>query len=133
MREKTLYGRVSRVENMLVKLLTRYGVSKQIFPSLPMGIRKEWQDMVVIDVGKGERYGSHIRYSVNVYLYGRPRGDLQEKNVRLIDEMEDKLLTAIEDGGASHYSLQVNWSDSGYDDTRNFHFNVVNVGVTVTE
>ena len=134
MSEQTLYARVSRVENFFNMLLTKYAVSKQLFISqLPVTIKPEWNDMVLIDVGSGTNYDSHRRFSVNIYLYGRPIGDLQKKNVKVIDAMEALVLKAISECSDRHYHPSVNWSDSDYDTTRNFHFNVINVTVLVND
>lgn len=115
-------------------LLTKYAVSKQIFISqLPVTIKPEWNDMVMIDVGNGKNYDSHRTFSVNIYLYGRPVGDLQKKNVKVIDNMEELLLKAVSECNDGHYHLSVNWSDADYDPTRNFHFNVLNITVLVND
>lgn len=134
MAENTFYARVSRVENFFNMLLTKYAVSKQIFVSqLPVNIKPTWGDMVLIDVGQGKNYSSHRLFSVNVFLYGRPIGELQKKNVKVIDQMEELLLKAIQESSDEHYHPSVNWSDSDYDTTRNFHYNVVNITVLVND
>ena len=132
MAEMTTYGRVSRVENFVFHLVNEAGLSKNIFVStLPVTIKSEWADMVLIDVGKGDNLNAYRRYSVNVYLYAKGKGDLQTKNVNVIDAMEEKLLQAVSDSKDNNYTPTVNWSDSDYDSTRNLHFNVVNLTVKV--
>ena len=134
MSEQTLYARVSRVENFFNMLLTKYAVSKQLFISqLPVTIKPEWDNMVLIDVGSGTNYDSHRKFSVNIYLYGRPIGDLQKKNVKVIDAMEELVLKAVSECSDKHYHPSVNWSNSDYDPTRNFHFNVINISVLVND
>ena len=128
----TTYGRVSRVENFVFHLVNEAGLSKNIFVStLPVTIKSEWADMVLIDVGKGDNLNAYRRFSVNVYLYAKGKGDLQTKNVNVIDAMEEKLLQAVSDSKDNNYTPTVNWSDSDYDSTRNLHFNVVNLTVKV--
>ena len=128
----TTYGRVSRVENFVFHLVNEAGLSKNIFVStLPVTIKSEWANMVLIDVGKGENFNAYRRFSVNVYLYAKGKGDLQTKNVNVIDAMEEKLLQAVSDSKDNNYTPTVNWSDSDYDSTRNLHFNVVNLTVKV--
>ena len=128
----TTYGRVSRVENFVYRLVKGAGLSSNVFVStLPVTIKSEWADMVLIDVGKGENFDAYRRFSVNVYLYAKGKGDLQTKNVNVIDAMEEKLLQAIQDCSDNHYHPNINWSDSDYDSTRNLHFNVVNLTVKV--
>lgn len=132
MAEMTIYGRVSRVENFVYRLVKGAGLSSNIFVStLPVTIKSEWADMVLIDVGKGDNLNAYRRFSVNVYLYAKGKGDLQTKNVNVIDAMEEKLLQAIQDCSDNHYHPNINWSDSDYDSTRNLHFNVVNLTVKV--
>ena len=128
----TTYGRVSRVENFVYRLVKGAGLSSNVFVStLPVTIKSEWSDMVLIDVGKGDNLNAYRRFSVNVYLYAKGKGDLQTKNVNVIDAMEEKLLQAVSDSKDNNYTTTVNWSDSDYDSTRNLHFNVVNLTVKV--
>ena len=132
MAEMTKYGRVSRVENFVYRLVKGAGLSSNVFVStLPVTIKSEWADMVLIDVGKGDNLNAYRRFSVNVYLYAKGQGDLQTKNVNVIDAMEEKLLQAVSDSKDNNYTPIVNWSDSDYDSTRNLHFNVVNLTVKV--
>ena len=128
----TTYGRVSRVENFVYRLVKGARLSSNVFVStLPVTIKSEWADMVLIDVGKGDNLNAYRRFSVNVYLYAKGKGDLQTKNVNVIDAMEEKLLQAVSDSKDNNYTPTVNWSDSDYDSTRNLHFNVVNLTVKV--
>ena len=128
----TTYGRVSRVENFVYRLVKGAGLSSNVFVStLPVTIKSEWSDMVLIDVGKGDNLNAYRRFSVNVYLYAKGKGDLQTKNVNVIDTMEEKLLQAVSNSKDNNYTPTVNWSDSDYDSTRNLHFNVVNLTVKV--
>lgn len=128
----TTYGRVSRVENFVYRLVKGAKLSSNVFVStLPVTIKSEWADMVLIDVGKGDNLNAYRRFSVNVYLYAKGKGDLQTKNVNVIDAMEEKLLQAVSDSKDNNYTPTVNWSDSDYDSTRNLHFNVVNLTVKV--
>ena len=132
MAEMTKYGRVSRVENFVYRLVKGAGLSSNVFVStLPVTIKSEWANMVLIDVGKGDNLNAYRRFSVNVYLYAKGKGDLQTKNVNVIDAMEEKLLQAVSDSRDNNYTPTVNWSDSDYDSTRNLHFNVVNLTVKV--
>lgn len=132
MAEMTTYGRVSRVENFVYRLVKGAKLSSNVFVStLPVTIKSEWADMVLIDVGKGDNLNAYRRFSVNVYLYAKGKGDLQTKNVNVIDAMEEKLLQAVSDSKNNNYTPTVNWSDSDYDSTRNLHFNVVNLTVKV--
>lgn len=130
MAENTTYGRVSRVEDFVYRLVKGAGISDNIFVStLPVTIKSTWANMVLVDVGKGDNLNAYRKFSVNVYLYAKGQGDLQTKNVKVIDAMEQKLLNAVAKSNDEHYKPSVNWSDSDYDSTRNLHFNVVNLTV----
>lgn len=130
MAENTTYGRVSRVEDFVYRLVKGVGISDNIFVStLPITIKSTWANMVLVDVGKGDNLNAYRKFSVNVYLYAKGQGDLQTKNVKVIDAMEQKLLNAVAGSSDEHYKPSVNWSDSDYDSTRNLHFNVVNLTV----
>src|SRR5574344_71342 len=132
MAENTTYGRVSRVEDFVYRLVKGVGISANIFVStLPVTIKSTWANMVWVDVGKGDNLNAYRRFSVNVYLYAKGKSDLQTKNVNVIDAMEEKLLQAVSDSKDNNYTPTVNWSDSDYDSTRNLHFNVVNLTVKV--
>lgn len=130
MAENTTYGRVSRVEDFVYRLVKGVGISDNIFVStLPVTIKSTWANMVLVDVGKGDNLNAYRKFSVNVYLYAKGQGELQTKNVKVIDAMEQKLLNAVAGSSDEHYKPSVNWSDSDYDSTRNLHFNVVNLTV----
>lgn len=125
------YARTSRVENFFNMLLTKYAVSKNIFLELPVIIKKEWNDMVLIDVGSGINRNASYSYSVNIFLYARPKDELQQKNVKVLDKMEALLDKAVNENHDEHYVVRVNWRDADYDATRNFHYNVINIETTV--
>lgn len=131
---KVQYARVSRVENFMSMLIAKQGISRHVsIDSMPVTIRAEWEDMVLIDVGKGKDMDAYNQFSVNVFLYAKPKGDLQQKDVKKLDWMEELLDKAIGECNDTHYHPSINWRDSDYDDIRNFHFNVINLSVTVTE
>ena len=66
----SLFARTSRVENYLNMLLTKFGVSKNIFISqFPVNIKSEWNDMVLIDVNGGGNKNAYNTYSANIFLY----------------------------------------------------------------
>ena len=130
MAENTTYGRVSRVEDFVYRLVKGVGISDNIFVStLPVTIKSTWANIVLVDVSKGDNLNAYRKFSVNVYLYAKGQGDLQTKNVKVIDAMEQKLLNAVAKSNDEHYKPSVNWSDSDYDSTRNLHFNIVNLTV----
>ena len=131
---KSVYTRLSRVEDFVTRLIGSVGVSGQIFvQTLPVTLKKGWRDMVLVDVGRGRQNGAYMSYTVNVFLYGRPTGDLQKKDAELIDGMEEKFREAVRQSSDEHYEITEERCDSGYDTSRNFHFNVVSCIVKAHE
>lgn len=121
-----LYTRTSRVENFLHMLFTKHAVSDRLFVGqLPPTIDKRWNSFVLFDVGQGANQGAYYSFSVNVFLYARPLGQLQRKDVKSIDLMEDRLDEAVNACSDEHYKPSVLWRDADYDSTINFHFNVI--------
>lgn len=113
-------------------LLTNKGISENIFVGqLPPAQHAEWETMVLIDVMDINDYDALATCSVNIHLYAKPTGDYLTKNVRALDKMEEALQKVIEDSQDPHYIVQWNWEDSDYDQNRQYHFNVVNIGVTI--
>ena len=131
---KSVYTRLSRVEDFVTRLIGSAGVSGHIFTrTLPVTLKKGWRDMVLVDVGRGKQKGAYMSYMVNVFLYGRPTGDLQKADSELLDGMEEKFREAVRQSSDKHYEIAEEWCDSGYDTARNFHFNVVSCTVKAHE
>ena len=49
----------------------------------------------------------------------------------MLDSMEEALDKAVKEAQDNNYVIDENWRDSGYDNDRNFHYNIVNVSVLV--
>jgi hypothetical protein len=125
---------ISRVEDFLSKLLTKGKVSTNIFPSMPAVLDSAWEDFVLIDVVRVKDRDSHGEASVNIFLYARPTGANLVKNVKKLNKMENALTAVvggIENDVDGDYEIIQNYHDSGYDETINFHFNMVNISITI--
>lgn len=124
---------ISRVENFLSMTLTKSKVSKNIYVgNLPAAIDKGVDDMVFIDVFKVYDYDSHGEAQANIFMYARPTGTALKKNVKLLNQMEDALTESIK--GVEHgkpYAASIIYRDSGYDNNRNFHYNVMNIKIII--
>lgn len=121
-----IYTRTSRVENFLNMLFTEHKLSDRIFVGkLPPTIDKKWDSFVLFDVGRGTDLGAYHSFTANVFLYARPIGQLQRKDVKTIDLMEDRLDRAVQLASDVHYKPSVLWRDADYDSIINFHFNVI--------
>ncbi len=129
-----IYENISQIENYLSMLLTHYHVSDEIsVGQLPAALDKGTDDMVLIDVARSTEYDSHGTATANIYLYARPVNSALRKNVVRLNQMENKLNTAVADRAFSpHYGCVVQFRDSGYDDNRNFHYNMMNVKIVIT-
>ena len=124
--------RIAYIENFFSVLLTTAEVSDNVFVgTLPLTTDSEWGDMVCVEVQKMTDYNAYSTGSVLIYLYARPTGTPTRKNVSLLNIMERKLSAAIESSNDGFYIIQEQWRDNGYDDDRNFHYNVISVSVTV--
>lgn len=122
---------MSRIENFFSILLTKKGISDNIFiGEPPITTSKDWDSFVVVDVNRQTDYNAYSTGSANIFLYARPKGDGAKKNVALLDKMENALDTAINNCIDSYHSIVIQWRDAGYDDSRIFHYNVINVRIT---
>lgn len=125
--------RMSRIENFFSKLLTKKGISDNIFVGEPpIATKTDWQSFVVVDVNQQADNGAYSTGSASIYLYARPKGELAKKNVALLDKMEEALDNAIADCHDGTHTIYEQWRDAGYDSSRLFHYNIVNVRVIVT-
>ena len=124
---------ISHIENFFSKLLAKAAVSKNVFiGELPPTTGKDWGDFVLVDVGKQTPNGACSIGYANIYLYARPAsGTTLRKNVKALSKMEDALDKAITASKDSEYVLQELYRDSGFDTTRQFHYNMIGVSVIV--
>lgn len=122
---------VSQIENFLSKLLTKWKVSDSIFiGKKPITVNTSCKSFVYVDVNSVEDYDSHSSCSASIYLYSRPKGRLQEKDLMELDRMESNLTEAINSNENSGYIIYEQWRDSGYDNAINYFFDIVNVSIT---
>lgn len=122
--------RLSRIENFFSIILTKGGISKNIFiGELPPTTGKDWDDFVNVDVGQQRDHGAYSSGYANIYLYARPKGSPPRKNVKQLDKMEGILDDLINGSNDKAYCIQELYRDSGYDSNRQFHFQMVSVSV----
>lgn len=128
-------GRITRIENLFSKLLAKEkdADGKKIFPMVYLGkfppALPKFETMVLIEVDKQNDYDAYVSGYVNVYLYAKPTGTNSKKNSKALDLMEERLNMALADYEDEDYSLEVQWSDSNYDEDREADYTVVNIGV----
>lgn len=126
------YRTTSRAENFFSMLLTKAGVSDNLFiGNLPATVNSAWQDMVLIDVLSIKERGGYARGSANIFLYAKATDSYATKPVKRLYDMELALDKAIDSCNDLHYSIEVFTRDQGYDQNRNYYYNVLNVSITV--
>lgn len=125
------HKRVSRIENYLSMLLTKAGISENLFiGNMPATMSSGWSDMVLIDVLQSKDYDAYAEGTANIFLYAKALDSLSRKPMRKLDMMEQALQDALDSANDKHYVVSVNWRDSDYDENRNYYYNVVNINVT---
>ncbi len=123
---------ISRIENFFSMLLTQGKVSKNIYiGELPPTTDAKINDFVLVDVGKQTTEDAYTVGYVNVYLYARPTDTTLKKNIKKLYSMENLLDTALEASADENYVVSELYRDSGYDTTRQFHFNMIGLTVVV--
>lgn len=126
------YKHISRVENNISMMLAKAGISKHVFfGSLPASLDNSWTDMILVDVQAISDYDSHAKGSANIFLYAKATDSTSKKAVKQLEEMETKLDTILAEYYDSHYSLEINYRDQGYDENTQFYYNIVNIAITV--
>ena len=100
--------------------------------TLPNTIGGSWNDMLLIDCNRGVKdndgYGSGI---ILLYLYARPRSN-GTKNVAKLKQMNNAVAQILENQDSSgSYNLYRIKTYSDYDYSRNWHCDVISLGITV--
>lgn len=122
----------SRIENFFSMLLTKAAISDNLFiGDMPSILGDDWKDMVLCDVLSIRDYGGYCKGQANVFLYAKSLGAQGVKPVKALYGMELKLDNSIEVSRDSHYVIDVNFRDAGYDGNRGYYYNVVNIEVTI--
>ena len=94
-------------------------------------IPTDWNDMVFVDIPNGiSDFDAYGRGSVFVYLCARPMSS-GRKNVPALSNLEAKLNEVIQNNADSTYYIKRRLNASGYDTTIGWHYNVVELVITV--
>ena len=127
-----IYKTTSRAENFFSMLLTKAGISDNIFiGNIPAAVDSNWKDMVLVDVLSLKDYGAYAKGSANIFLYANSVDSQGTKPVKELYRMELALDNAIESCNDDHYVIEVNFRDADYDQNRNYYYNVYNVQVII--
>jgi hypothetical protein len=123
---------ISRIENFFSMLLTQGKVSENIYiGELPPTTDAKMDDFVLVDVGKQSAEDAYSVGYVNIYLYARPTDTTLKKNIKKLYSMENLLDAALDGSEDKTYVLSELYRDSGYDTTRQFHYNIIGLTVVV--
>ena len=127
-----IYKTTSRAENFFSMLLTKAGISDNLFiGNMPATVDSSWKDMVLVDVLSLKDYGAYAKGSANIFLYAKSVDSHGTKPVKRLYAMELAPDNAIESCNDRHYVIEVNFRDADYDQNRNYYYNVINVNITV--
>lgn len=125
------YQNISRIEDFFYTLLYK-NVSENVFAgNLPISIKTEWEDIVVIDAGSAIRDMNAYGYgTVLILVYTKPL-DNGIKDVVLMDDLESKLLVSVETSVHPHYVIRRGAVYADYDAGRNLHCNIYEINLTI--
>ena len=123
---------ISEVETYIYGLMNGVVSEHTYVGKLPDTIKASWNDMLLIDCGNGvndfDGYGSG---TVLIFTYARPRSE-GSKNVTKLKTMDEAVNRIIEnqDSSADYYMYRRK-TYSDYDSARNWHCNIITLGITV--
>lgn len=123
---------ISEIETYLYGLMNGT-VSEHVYVGkLPDTIKANWNDMLLIDCGNGVNDFDAYGYgTVLLFTYARPRSD-GSKNVTRLKQMDEAINRIIEQQvTGQHYCLSRRKTYSDYDSARNWHCNIVTIGIVV--
>lgn len=124
------YKTMSRVENFLSMMIASSNVSRQVFfGNLPAVIKKEWEDMILVDAQSMHDRDAFTIGTANIFLYAKSSDDNSSKPIKKLNGMEEVLGNAIDTFFNEHYDVEVNFRDQGYDAVCKYYYIIINVGV----
>ena len=84
-----IYKTTSRAENFFSMLLTKAGISDNLFiGNMPATVDSSWKDMVLVDVLSLKDYGAYAKGSANIFLYAKSVDSHGTKPVKRLYAME---------------------------------------------
>lgn len=123
---------ISEIETYLYGLMNRTVSSHTYVGTLPETIKASWTDMLLIDCDNGVNdKGGYGAGNILLFTYARPRSD-GSKNVQKLKELDEAVNAIIKEQDSSKdYYFYRKKTYSDYDTTRNWHCNVIVLGITV--
>ena len=125
---------ISKIETFLNSIIDNV-VSKNTFvgSKLPdkAAIPSDWKDMCLIDIPNGIRdFDAQGKGTAIVYLYARPM-ESGKKSVAVLSPMEERLNEVIMSSSNPNYHLSRRLTYTGYDTNIDWHFNAVEIIITI--
>lgn len=117
---------ISKIEDCIFEILIGMG-QELYFGTIPTKADK-LQSFVLVDCGNAiSNLNAYSNGVVLVYLYARPLNE--EKNSRLLSQMETLLDSCLEAQSIKGFAASVQWKEADYDEQRNMHCVVVVLNV----
>lgn len=125
---------ISKIETFLYEKIDNV-VSKNTFVGSKVpdktAIPTDWNDIVLIDIPNGVRdFDAYGKGTVLVYLFARPM-ESGRKNVAVLSQMEARLNEVINTSSNDTYLLKRRLTFTGYDMNIDWHYNVVEITLTI--
>ena len=125
---------ISKIETFLYEKIDNV-VSKNTFVGSKVpdktAIPTDWNDIVLIDIPNGVRdFDAYGKGTVLVYLFARPQ-ESGRKNVAVLSKMEASLNEVVNTSSNDTYLLKRRLTFTGYDINIDWHYNVVEITLTI--
>lgn len=125
---------ISKIESFLYEKIDNV-VSKNTFVGSKVpdktAIPTDWNDIVLIDIPNGVRdFDAYGQGTVLVYLFARPQ-ESGRKNVAVLSKMEARLNEVINTSSNDTYLLKRRLTFTGYDMNIDWHYNVIEITLTI--
>ena len=125
---------ISKIETFLYEKIDNV-VSKNTFVGSKIpdktAIPTDWNDIVLIDIPNGVRdFDAYGKGTVLVYLFARPQ-ESGRKNVAVLSKMEASLNEVINTSSNDTYLLKRRLTFTGYDMNIDWHYNVIEISLTI--
>lgn len=121
---------VSKIETFFNKLFEGKLSDNIFFGECPKTVSDKWKDLVVVTCTYSSMRDAYARAYATIELYTKPNAN-GSKNVKLMDEMEMKLVKLVEESRDEHYNPQLGSSFADYDNIRNLHCNTYTVEIFI--
>lgn len=125
---------ISKIESFLYEKIDNV-VSANTFVGSKVpdktAIPTDWNDIVLIDIPNGVRdFDAYGKGTILVYLFARPQ-ESGRKNVAVLSKMEASLNEVINTSSNDTYLLKRRLTFTGYDMNIDWHYNVVEITLTI--